>query len=65
MDIREANIAKDKMIADVYSRAYAAALSCNDDGVNPAAEAKVAVRKFIEVMKTLSSEWMWYEEGKL
>jgi len=66
MDGREAIIAKDKMVADVYARTYAAALSANDNGVIPAVEAKMAVKKFIEVMKTLSNaEWGWYKENEL
>jgi len=66
MDGREANLAKDKMVADLYARTYAAAISANDNGVIPAVEAKQAVKKFIEMMKVLSApEWMWYKENEL
>lgn len=47
------------LIADVYARAYAAAVSCNDAGILPEAEAKKAVVGFIRMMKVLDSAF-WY-----
>jgi hypothetical protein len=51
------------MIADVYSRAMAAAISCNDPGILPEAEAKKAVVGFIRMMKALDNAyWYGYDE---
>lgn len=51
------------MIAEVYGRAVAAAISCNDPGILPEAEGKKAVVGFIRVMKALDdARWYGYSE---
>jgi hypothetical protein len=59
----ETKIEVQKMIADVYSRAYAAAMG--NDGLVPEVEAKQAVRKFMGTMNEIDPAiWSWYK-GKL
>lgn len=66
MGHREAILEKQRMIADVYARTYAAAVGANDAGILPEAEAKKAVVGFIRMMKQIdSAEWGWYKEEDL
>lgn len=59
----ERRIKQAEIIATVYSRAMAAAISCNDPGILPEAEAKKAVVGFIRMMKSLDSAyWYGYDE---
>ncbi len=66
MGHREGNLEKQRMIADVYARTYAAAVATNDAGILPEAEAKKAVVGFVRMMKKIDhAEWGWYKEEEL
>lgn len=63
--MNELRIKQQAMVAEVYSRAYAAAISCNDPGILPEAEAKKAVVGFVRLMKNMEpAHWGWYNEDQ-
>lgn len=58
--------AQTAMLADIYGRARAAAIATNDVGVSADAEAALAVRGFIKMMKALDNDsWGEYEEDQI
>lgn len=59
MGTTELAMKRAELISNVYGRAYAAAISCNDNGILAEAEAKKAVVGYIRMMKVLDSAF-WY-----
>lgn len=62
----EVRIKQAAILAEVYSRAHAAAISANDAGILPEAEAKKAVVGYIRMMKALDrAYWYGYDEESI
>lgn len=51
----------DEMLAGIYGRAYAAAISANDPSVVPDVEARMAVKNFIKMMKGITDRAIDFE----